>query len=391
MKFLKNSIKLIALALLFTVGACNDKYPDLGDGLFAEMVTSKGTIVIKLTPEKTPVTVANFVALAEGTHPMVTDSMKGKPFYNGLTFHRVMDKFMIQGGDPLASGTGGPGYKFGDEFDDTLKHDRPGIISMANGGPDANGSQFFLTEVPTPWLDNRHSVFGEIVLGLDVQDSISNVAVAPGNNKPVDIVYINEVNIIRQGYDARNFDAVKVWESELPLLAEKKKQRQEEARLAAEQAQKEAAEKTALVAAELLPVLEEYKGKSTASSTGLLKHVINKGNGTKVKQGDNVTVWYEGYFADGVLFDSNKKDIEEKFGRLNPQKEQRGMYNPMPMEISPDAQIVAGFKEAAASMEVGEKSYFYLPSHLAYGEAGRGQIQPNTDLIFILELVEITK
>ena len=122
-----------------------------------------------------------------------------------------------------------------------------------------------------------------------------------------------------------------------------------------------------------------------------MTYVITKGTGEKVKQGDNVMVWYEGYFADGKLFDSNRKDVEEKFGKLNPQKVERGMYSPMPMLVSPDAQIVAGFKEGVANLSVGEKIYIYLPSHLAYGEAGRGNIQPNTDLSFIIEMVEITQ
>lgn len=391
MKFSRTSIAVLAITLIMSVTSCqNNEYPDLGDGLYGEIVTNKGTIVVKLTPEKTPVTVANFVALAEGNHPMITDSLKGKPFYNGILFHRVMNDFMIQAGDLTATGSGSPGYRFGDEFDESLKHDRPGILSMANPGPNSNGSQFFITEVPTPWLDNKHSVFGEVVVGLEIQDSISNVEVGPGN-RPVSDVVIEQLNIIRQGFDARNFDAVQVWEKELPLLEEKRKKKEEEAQKLHEEQRKATEEKATNAAAEILPSFNEYKAKTTASSTGLLTYTITKGNGAQPTQGQSVTVYYEGYFTDGKLFDSNVREVEERYGKLNPQKEERGMYNPMPMAISPEAQIISGFKEGVASMSVGDKAFFYIPAHLAYGETGRGTIQPNTDLIFIIELIEITQ
>jgi cyclophilin family peptidyl-prolyl cis-trans isomerase len=407
MKLIKSSIAIFSLALMLSATSCNDngRYSDLGDGIYAEIVTNNDTMVAKLFYDKVPLTVSNFIALAEGTHPMVNEKFKGKKFYNGLTFHRIMNNFMIQGGDPEGSGMGGPGYKFGSEFDITLKHDKPGILSMANsGGLNTNGSQFFITDAPTPWLDGYdangdlkdcaqpnvgcHSVFGEIVIGLDAADTISNLPVGQGN-KPNEDVIIKEINIIRVGYEARKFDAVKTWETELPLLEEKRVKVEEDAKKEAEDAQKASEAMFNEAAAELLLTLNDYKSKTTTSATGLMTYVITKGTGEKVKQGDNVMVWYEGYFADGKLFDSNRKDVEEKFGKLNPQK--RGMYSPMPMLVSPDAQIVAGFKEGVANLSVGEKIYIYLPSHLAYGEAGRGNIQPNTDLSFIIEMVEITQ
>jgi cyclophilin family peptidyl-prolyl cis-trans isomerase/FKBP-type peptidyl-prolyl cis-trans isomerase len=409
MKLIKSSIAIFSLALMLSATSCNDngRYSDLGDGIYAEIVTNNDTMVAKLFYDKVPLTVSNFIALAEGTHPMVNEKFKGKKFYNGLTFHRIMNNFMIQGGDPEGSGMGGPGYKFGSEFDITLKHDKPGILSMANsGGLNTNGSQFFITDAPTPWLDGYdangdlkdctqpkvgcHSVFGEIVVGLDAADTISNLPVGQGN-KPNEDVIIKEINIIRIGYEARKFDAAKTWETELPLLEEKRVKAEEDAKKEAEDAQKASEAMFNEAAAELLLTLNDYKSKTTTSATGLMTYVITKGTGEKVKQGDNVMVWYEGYFADGKLFDSNRKDVEEKFGKLNPQKVERGMYSPMPMLVSPDAQIVAGFKEGVANLSVGEKIYIYLPSHLAYGEAGRGNIQPNTDLSFIIEMVEITK
>jgi len=409
MKLIKHSMAFIALTLLLSATSCNDKgrYSDLGDGIFAEIVTNKDTMVAKLFYDKVPLTIANFVALAEGTHPMVAEKFKGKPFYNGLTFHRVMDKFMIQGGDPDGTGSGGPGYKWGSEFDKTLRHDKPGILSMANsGGLNTNGSQFFITEIPAPWLDaydedgnlkncegdrvSCHAVFGELVLGLDVQDAISNVSVGQAN-KPNEDIIIQEINIIRNGYEARNFDAVKTWNTELPLLEEKRQKEVDDARKQAEEEKRLTDEKASTAAAEALPIFNDYKSKATTSSTGLMTYTITKGNGPKVKQGDNVTVWYEGYFTDGKLLDSNRQDLEEKYGINNPLKAQGGNYSPMPMTISPDAPLFAGFKEAAANMSVGEKVFVYVPSHLGYGEAGRGQIQPNTDLIFVLEMVEIVQ
>ena len=386
MKLTKSITALFGILLLLSSSSCQNKYPELGDGLFAEFATSKDTMVVQLFYKKVPLTVANFVALAEGTHPQLADSLKGKPYYNGTVFHRVIDQFMIQGGDPTATGMGDPGYKFGDEFDETLKHDKPGVLSMANSGPATNGSQFFITEVPTPHLDNRHAVFGQVVKGLEVQDSISNVAVAPGSNKPLEDVEILSVNIIRQGFGARGFDAAKTWEKELPLLEEKRLKKIEEAKKEAERQKKIAEEKMEAAAAEILPVLEDYKSKATATDSGLLTYTITEGNGEKPALGSVVKLYYEGYFTDGKLFSTNVKDIDLKCGTYNEQKEQRGLYNQMPMKFSADAQMIPGFKEGVLAMTKGQKSFFYLPSHLAYGENGRGPIKPNSDLIFIVEL-----
>ena len=163
---------------------------NLTDGLYAVMETSKGEILLQLEMEKTPMTVSNFVGLAEGT---ITNTKGKGPYYDGLTFHRVIDDFMIQGGCPLGTGTGGPGYNFPDEFDATLRHEGPGILSMANAGPGTNGSQFFITHVATPWLDDKHTVFGRVLEGMDVVN-----AVKQGDT-------LNKVNIIRRGAEAEAF------------------------------------------------------------------------------------------------------------------------------------------------------------------------------------------
>ena len=375
MKLTKSFTSVLGLIFLLSTLSCQNKYPELGNGLYAEFATTKDTIIVELFYEKTPLTVANFVGLAEGTHPKLADSVQGIPFYNGTIFHRVINEFMIQGGDPSGTGMGKPGFTFGDEFDETLKHDKPGVLSMANSGPATNGSQFFITEVPTPWLDNKHSIFGQVVKGQEVVDSISNVQVMPGSNKPLEDIRILSLNIIRQGFGAKRFNAAKTWNREFPLLEEKR-------------LKKIAEEKMETAAAEILPVLEDYKSKATTSDSGLLSYTIKEGTGEKPKQGQSVKLYYQGYFTDGKLFGTNVKDIDIKCGTYDEKKEQRGFYNLMPMQISADAQMIPGFKEGVFNMKKGDKTFLYLPSHLAYGEAGRGPIAPNSDLIFIVEMVD---
>jgi cyclophilin family peptidyl-prolyl cis-trans isomerase/FKBP-type peptidyl-prolyl cis-trans isomerase len=391
MKFTKVFIQFFAAALLISSTGCQEQYPDLGDGVFAEFVTSKDTIIVKLFYDKVPLTVANFVGLAEGSHPLLADSLKGKPYYNGTVFHRVIDQFMIQGGDPTATGSGNPGFKFGDEFDESLKHDKPGILSMANSGPATNGSQFFITEKPTPHLDNKHSVFGEVVKGFAVVDTISNVKVAPRSNKPLEDVKILELNIIRQGMSARGFDAEDTWNTEFPLLEEKRLKKLEEARLKAEEDKRIADEKMEAAAQETAPILENYKNKATKQTSGLLVYNIVKGSGPKPRTGATVKLNYEGYFTDGKLFGTNVKSVDQKYGTYNLRKEQQGGYGGMPMKIDPAAQMIPGFKEGVLDMSVGDKTFLYLPSHLGYGEKGAGPIKPNTDLVFIVEMLGVAK
>jgi peptidyl-prolyl cis-trans isomerase A (cyclophilin A) len=172
-----------------------------GNGqLYARFVTSMGNIVVQLEETRVPNTVKNFVGLATGSqewkHPRTGEAHAGKPLYDGTIFHRVIQDFMVQGGDPLGQGTGGPGYKFKDEFHPELKHDKPGVLSMANSGPNTNGSQFFITEKPTPWLDKRHSVFGHAVVGADLVAKITRVAKGPSDRPQQDVV-LQKVEIFR--------------------------------------------------------------------------------------------------------------------------------------------------------------------------------------------------
>ena len=392
MKILKHSIKVITLVLIVSLTSCGGKvYPELEDGLYAEFITNKDTMVAKLFFKKTPVTVANFVALAEGVHPMVNEEYKDKLFYNGLIFHRVIDNFMIQGGDPLGNGSGSPGYKFGDEFDDSLKHDKPGILSMANSGPATNGSQFFITEVPTPHLDNKHTIFGELVKGQNIQDSISKVHIGV-NNKPIIDVVILKLNIIRKGFEARKFDAVKTWKKELPLLEEREKQKEEAARLKAEEASKLIKEKADQAKELFIKENENLKGTIKHFPSGLTMIYTEEGNGKKPSSTEFVLVNYSGYFEDGQCFDTSIKELAQKLGQYNERKEQRNGYQPFRMIYNETASLVPGFREAMLNMKVGDKARVFIPSYLGYGEQGAGTvIPPNTNIIFDLEIVGIAE
>ncbi len=189
MKFFK--MLLLTFIGSLTMGALAGNCEAMGNGIYADMETTKGNIVLKLYYKRAPKTVLNFIGLAEGT--IKSNKPKGTPFYDGIVFHRVIENFMIQSGDPEGRGTGGPGYNFQDEFHVDLKHDRPGILSMANSGPNTNGSQFFITHIPTPHLNNKHSVFGVVEKGMEVVNSIQI-----GDK-------IKHIKIIRIGDEAKKF------------------------------------------------------------------------------------------------------------------------------------------------------------------------------------------
>jgi len=306
------------------------------DGIYAKFETNKGDIYTALEYKKTPLTVANFVALADGTMPN-NKKAAGVPFYDGLKFHRVIADFMIQGGCPLGNGTGDPGYKFEDEFDPTLKHSGPGILSMANSGPATNGSQFFITHKETPWLDGKHSVFGHVVKGQDVVN-----AIAQGDS-------IKTLTILRKGKDAENFNAQKVFTEQQAVAKQKA----------------EAAEKAAEEAAKLV----EATFKNSTPS-GLRYNVIVEGVGNKPVATSNVKVHYTGSLVDGKVFDSSV---------------QRGT----PFDIVLN-QVIPGWTEGLQLMKEGAKYKFYIPWKLAYGERGYpGAIPPKANLIFEVELIKI--
>ncbi len=336
---MKFKFALIVSALSLAAVAANaqtKKAEALPAGLYANVYTSKGLIVGKLEYEKTPLTVANFVGLAEGTK---THNRKGvKKFYDGLNFHRVIPEFMIQGGDPAGNGTGGPGYQFEDEFDPSLKHDKPGIFSMANAGPGTNGSQFFITHVPTPHLNNRHSVFGTVVRGQDVVN-----AVKIGDK-------IDSIRIVRVGAAARAF---KSDEAAFQAIIKGKADRE--------------ANKEKAAAARL----KELQKGAKQTLSGLMFVVEKQGAGPKPTKGTMVKAHYTGTLVDGTQFDSSRD---------------RGQ----PLEFSVGVgQVIAGWDEALMDMKKGERRTLIIPPHLGYGERGAGGvIPPNATLIFDVELVD---
>ncbi|MFK5958408.1 MAG: peptidylprolyl isomerase [Lutibacter sp.] len=361
-------IKLFAIIVLSMATSCKPtKYADLADGLYADMETNKGEILLKLEFEKTPVTVANFVSLAEGTNEQLADSLKGKPYYNGVTFHRVINNFMIQGGDPTGTGEGNPGYKFKDEFpkDENgqllLKHDRAGILSMANSGPTTNGSQFFITHKETSWLDGKHTVFGSVIKGQAVVDSI------------VQNDTINTVKIIKVGKAARKFRAAKEFTNYFENFAKEKKIIEKEIKTAQDN---------------FVIKVNENANKFIELPSGLKYVITETKNGEFPKKGVNVKVNYAGYFTDGRLFDTSYKEVAKSYQVYDHIRDDKGGYAPFTTVYSSEARLIPGFREGLQQMKIGDKALLFIPSHLGYGAQGAGGVvPPNTDLVFELELV----
>jgi cyclophilin family peptidyl-prolyl cis-trans isomerase len=312
----------------------------LQDGLYAEMNTTRGRILLSLEYRKTPLTVANFVGLAEGTIAF-DNRPDGRPFYDNLTFHRVIEDFMIQGGDPSGNGTGGPGYCFPDEIAPELRHDGPGILSMANSGPDTNGSQFFITHKATPWLDGFHAVFGRVEEGQEVVDAIRQ-----GDR-------IVSVKILRVGSEAREY---RVDQALFDSLVRQAPARQEEY---AQRARKLALEE-----------IERRWPSARISGTGLRSVILEPGSGSRSpKYGESVAVHYRGRRLNGLVFDSSY---------------QRG--EPATFQIG---RVIPGWNEALTEMKRGEKRILIVPPELAYGDRGYpGVIPPNEFLVFEVELLD---
>jgi peptidyl-prolyl cis-trans isomerase A (cyclophilin A) len=307
------------------------------NGIYAKFNTTKGAILVKLAHDLTPGTVGNFVGLAEGN---LENKVKpqGVKFYDGLKFHRVIPDFMIQGGCPQGTGTGDPGYKFDDEFHPSLKHDRPGVLAMANSGPGTNGSQFYITHISTDWLDNKHTVFGHVVEGQDIVD-----AVEQGD-------MLESLEIIREGEEAKNWNAIEAF------IAFKGSRNKRDATLKAE----------------VEAAMEKLAAGFEKTDSGLRYQFIQRGEGKKAESGKTVAVHYEGSLENGKVFDSSyprKKPIEFKLGQ---------------------GQVIEGWDEGIALLRVGDKARFVIPSDLGYGSRGAGgAIPPNATLIFDVELMEV--
>ena len=307
------------------------------NGIYAKFNTAKGAILVKLTHDLTPGTVGNFVGLAEGQLENSARPM-GKPYYDGLKFHRVIPDFMIQGGCPQGQGTGGPGYNFDDEFHPNLKHDKPGVLSMANAGPGTNGSQFFITHVPTNWLDGKHTVFGHVVEGQDVVDAVE------GDDA------LESIEIIRVGEEAQKWNAVEAFRtfegSREKRIAEQKKMAEE--------------------------ALEKLASGFQKTESGLRYQIIQRGIGTQAEKGKKVSVHYQGALENGQVFDSSYK-------RKQPIDFQLGV-----------GQVIEGWDEGIALLKVGDKARFVIPSYLGYGSRGAGGvIPPDATLVFDVELMDV--
>ncbi|MFH4963963.1 peptidylprolyl isomerase [Gaetbulibacter sp. M235] len=376
MRYISNFIKFFLFSFLLLVIACQNKYPNLEDGIYAEMITSKGIMLAKLYYKKAPNTVANFVSLAEGTNTLVDSIYKEKKFYNGTIFYRVIDSFLIQGGDPLGTGFGNPGYRFDDEFNPDLMHDKPGVLGMANSGPNTNGSQFYITEIPNPNLDNVHSIFGELISGFDVLDSISNVKTSETNDKPLKDVVLKEINIIRIGVKAKAFDAPNIFINHFAEL-----ERIEKKRIEKEEAIKNASK------AKFSKQLE----KATLLPSGLQFFVSEKGTGKKLKENSKVLTDYTVYFEDGTLLQTSKLETAKAQNAVEEDRAANNDYQPIKADLSPNAKMIAGLKEGLQQLHVGDKATIFIPFYLAYGETGNVIIPPKSNLIFEVEVLELTK
>jgi peptidyl-prolyl cis-trans isomerase A (cyclophilin A) len=366
---MKNAQFLILLfGLLYSCSLqAKPKKPKLEPGIYAEISTSKGNILIALEYEKTPMTVANFVGLAEGKFKVFDSISFYKPYYNGLKFHRVIADFMIQGGDPDGNGSGGPGYKFYDEIVPELVHSGPGTLSMANAGAGTNGSQFFITHKATPHLNGRHTVFGHVITGQNIVDSIAQNDL------------IEKVEIIRVGKTARKWNATDVFNEAYNKVQD-------------EMAEKERIEKAET--AESQVYIDQIKGLSEPefiefmykevqkkfpeakkSPSGLVYIIESAGEGEKAHAGDMLTVHYKGVFRNG------EKQFDSSYDRGEPMqfkfKEQR---------------MIPGFEEGLEMLGKGGKIKVMIPYFQAYGAAGRpGGIPPYSDLMFDIEVLDIQK
>lgn len=349
LKFLKKNLMGLVFAVAITsVGACSPKgnyMESLKDkeGVFAVLSTEKGDIVLELFYKETPMTVANFVGLAEGT----LDAAKGKPFYDGLKFHRVISDFMIQGGDPLGNGTGGPGYKFPDEFIQGLIFDKPGKLAMANSGANTNGSQFFITHVPTDWLNYKHTIFGQVLSGQEIVDSVAQ------NDT------IKSIKIIRQGDEANKFTCT---QSDFDKYVKENAKKVEEFKKAeAERKEKE---------------FKDLVADCTKDNSGVYFKILEEGKGSAIGKNKNVTVEYQGYLTDGTLFDASKG--------FHPQGH-------APLEFKTAAgKMILGFDLMVQQMKVGETRKMVIPPELAYGAMGIPQagIPGNAYICFDVKLVK---
>ena len=345
---------LAAGMLVSFAATAQSKKEKLSDGIYANITTDKGLIVLKLEDKKSPMTVANFVGLAEGKFTFQDTLKFTKPYYDGLKFHRVIPNFMIQGGDPTGTGSSGPGYKFYDETDTDLKHTGSGILSMANAGPATNGSQFFITHTATPWLDGKHTIFGKVITGQDVVDAIAQDDV------------MKSVKIVRVGKVAKKFNATTIFNTAFNEIGEKYKREAAEIERVSKLSKED-------YSAEMLEQVKKIYPTVESSKSGLLYIIEKTGDQQRVEKGHELTIHYKGTFRkDGKQFDSSyDRNQPMKFSYL----EQR---------------MIPGFEEGLKLIGKGGKIKIIIPYFDAYGANGRpGAIPPFADLVFDLEILDI--
>jgi cyclophilin family peptidyl-prolyl cis-trans isomerase len=365
---------LFALLVIASFYSCKEEHNNLPDGLYAKIETNKGEIIVQLDFEKAPITVANYITLAEGKNEFVTnENLKNKPFFDGLKFHRVIPEFMIQTGDPLGTGSGDTGYKFKDEFSD-LRFDKAGVLAMANNGPTTNSSQFFITHLATPWLDGKHTIFGHVIeKGMDVV------------NKIVQNDYINKVTIIRNGEAAKKFNAVKTFNDYFSVESENQKKK---AAIDAEN-KKVYDAKYKEVREQKIAYFATLKAKATKTPTGLQYVITKKAGGKKPANGTHVFIHYAGFLEDGELFDASIESVSKTFGKYDENRAAQNGYQPIPFQAGKKDGMIPGFIEGLEKLSFGDKAVIFIPSRLGYGEAGAGGvIPPGANIIFEIELLE---
>lgn len=363
---------ILSITILVTSMSCNENSSDQQEGLIAKMDTNRGTILLDLHYELAPVTVANFVSLAEGTNTLVNQEFRGKKFYDGLVFHRVVPDFVIQGGDPTASGSGGPGYSFGDEFHESLIHDGPGILSMANSGPNTNGSQFFITHRATPHLDSLHSVFGNVIEGQSTVDSIQQRDT------------IISVEIIRYGRNAKQFNADKILNNHLKELEEEKQKAQK----LKEKKRREIAAKRKSINAENLAYFKDLMSQMKDAASGVRYIITKSGSENSISEQDVLYIDYAVYTTEGELLATSILETAKKnlLDELNQSPED--YYQPMTVDRRMlHSGLIEGFAVGINQMHVGDDGVLFVPWQVGYGEDGSPPvIPPKADLIFEVQI-----
>ena len=356
-----NSKKYFLIIILTINFSCNMSQKNNNDSIHASIETTKGIIKTKLFFNITPVTVANFISLAEGENKEVSDQYKNKKYYNGIAFHRVIPDFMIQGGDPTGTGSGSPGYNFKDEFSDQLKHDSPGTLSMANAGPGTNGSQFFITHKETPWLDGAHTVFGKVLEGQNIVDKIEQ-----GDS-------ILNIEIIRTGGSAKRFNAPKIFSNHF---------KEEEKR------KKDAEKELLKTKQDISKAHSKLKENAQETETGLKYFINENGNGKIVDENKTILTHYAVYFEDGNLLDTSILEVAEKYSMYDHRRAQGGGYSPIEAKVGPKDMMIQGFKEGLKLLGTGDKATLFIPYYLAYGETESRGIPAKSNLIFEVEIID---